>query len=146
MSVTRLVGSLTAAAFAVGVSVWVLAADEKKKKEPAGDYVQGNITGITKDYEFKDPDDPKKVLLHGTKIDLKAKVKKKTGQVGNPWVVLPERVKPEFETADKELAVGQYAKIWFDNGDKDPNKQGEALKIVVIEDPALKKKKKAAAN
>jgi hypothetical protein len=139
MSLLRRVGCLSAGLAALGLSVWAFAA-EAKKKTYRDDYVAGVISKLEEGYQYKDPDTGK-VMLEGTLLEVKI-AKAKNGKLGSPKFVMDRNIQVSFETPDKKLAVGQYAKVWFDNGDKDPAKQGLVTKVVVAENPDKKKKKK----
>jgi len=125
-----LAGAATATVMAF--SLMGLAQEQKKNTGPT---IDGMITGLSAGYKYKNDDG--EVVLEGTKVDIK-RTKAKKG-VGNVFVVVNKETKIIYETKDKELAVGQYAKVWFDEGDKDPSKQGQAIKIIIAEAPKKKK-------
>jgi hypothetical protein len=136
--------AVAGAALAVTASLVILGTtsaqevEKKKKRDADPPNLVGTILSITKDYRYVDED--AKINLQGTKIEVKSALKTKVKtKVGNPFVIMDVQTKVSFETMDKELARGEYVRIWFEDGNKQPTKEGYAYKITVSEDPKKKK-------
>lgn len=140
MTPARWATASAALAVTFGLAIFGAAQEAKKKRDVDAPNLIGTVLSLTKDYKYEDPDN--KIKLEGTKVEIKSALKTKVKtKVGNPYVVIDSQTKVVFENGAKELARGEYVRVWFEDGNKNPSKEGYAYKIVVTEDP--KKKKKA---